>query len=305
MSTVIELLRVKLRKVVGDFGIELECEGQGLKFISDVNWATVKDGSLRGSFPSEAAEYVSKLRYVKGAYTSLKVTRNKGHPHISKLFNFYLKDSIIKKSIRASTHVHVNIQHLTHTELCNYIYILILLEDSLLKLSGETRIGNRFCLSSKEAVGFFDGVNVLFKNRLEEVTLSQDQFKYAVINLATIFRYGTVEIRSLEGCSDVVRITRWVNLLVALRELSKKYKNPLHVMEDLQDFKKSKIQDIVKKFPELLGVGVENDILYGISYSCNVPYSFKERVEKPTPETAVNAFERILGKLRLNEDMVL
>lgn len=281
MSTVREIIRGYVEDVYGDFGIEIECEGKGIIEVHSKYWTTVNDGSLRGQYLEECAEYVSKLQLdTNGKRTALKRTHHKVHPALRSLFRLHLKDAVFNKSPRTSTHVHINVLDLTRKELFNFIYLLTLLEDSLIKLSGKSRQGNRFCLSSKDAVGYFKGVSYLFDVPVRRLRLSEEDFKYSTINLATIGKYGTVEIRCMEGTNDAVRLTRWINLLLSIRDLSKQYVNAYQIMEDLDKFKESKIQSLIKDFPELLGTDIENNILYSISYNCEFPEYYKEIPEK-------------------------
>ena len=277
MSTVRELLAGLVMDVSGDFGIEIECEGKGIKEVNSKYWKTVPDGSLRGEYLESCAEYVSKLRILPdGRFQALIRTKHRVHPSLRSLFTFHLGKAIFDKSPRTSTHVHVNVLDLTRKELFNYVYLLTLLEDILLKLSGKSRLGNRFCLSSKEACGYFQGVACLFKETNTRFRLSAEEFKYSAINLATVAKYGTVEIRSMEGTDDAVRLTRWINLLLSIKDLAKQYTNAYHIMEDLERFKESKIQSLIKEFPELLGTDIENNILYSLSYCCEFPEYYEE-----------------------------
>lgn len=264
--------------VIGDFGIEIECEGEGLKFVDTASWDTKADGSLRGEYPDECAEYVSKKVFSKqnGCDEVFSVVDAKKHPKISYLLDRALGGSVITPSARTSVHVHVNILHLTRAAFCNYVFILMLLEKSLIKISGKGRQGNRFCLSLRETPGTAEAYSEVFSNKDTFPKLELDHYKYAAINLSSVQRYGTIEIRCLEGTRDVKRITEWVGILVALRELARGYKNPLHVWEDFLNIKESRLYDVICKFKSLQTIDIENDVLYSCSFLCEIPLCYVE-----------------------------
>jgi hypothetical protein len=172
-------------EVTGDlFGVELELEGRnvGLRDVATRGWRRTDDGSLRG----ESVEFVTA-----GGKTFDEVQKL-----VKELFDKFTKNGVVfNNSIRTSTHVHLNFSDKTFKQAVNFFTLFTLFEELLQFYSGEDRKGNVFCISTREAEGI---VEVLSKG-LASGSLDGfggDRYKYAACNLCTLYKFGTVEVRT-------------------------------------------------------------------------------------------------------------
>ena len=216
MTKLCELFPFKRK--LGDFGIEIECEGKGLANFESDKWNIVDDGSLRGRFPDERAEYV--------LHSPLLL--NDAIKAVNDLRNLQIANNAkMDFSFRTSVHVHLNVQQLTYPQYLNLIYIYLLLEEPLVRYCGDERIGNRFCLRLQDAEGLLDylfdmfrqGPNCLF-------AFPEDAVRYAAINIAATRKYGSLEFRAMRGNMEVPYISTWLRSLYNLREFAKRFDNP-------------------------------------------------------------------------------
>ena len=208
MKKVIEILG--LRSTKGMFGIEIEAEGNNIRFVENDVWNTVDDGSLRGEFPESRAEFVLRkplnMEHIEAALLNLKEEQEDAQ------FNF---------SVRTSVHVHVNVQQLTEQQLMSFIYSYLLVEELLVDYCGLSRKANRFCLRLQDAEGLMQGLQMLFMNGLAaSKRYLNDDIRYAAINLAAIPKYGSVEFRSMRGTLDTNVLLTWVKALYNIRKFA-------------------------------------------------------------------------------------
>lgn len=183
------------------FGVELELEGRnvGLADVATRGWQRHNDGSLRG----ESIEYTTT-----GAKTldeSVKL--------VSALFEKFAKNNVqFNSSVRTSTHVHLNFSDKLIKHVFNFFTLFTMLEEVLQFYSGEDRKGNLFCISTREAQGIVDELGAaLLKSSLGR--FGNDRYKYAACNLSTLFKFGTVEVRTMRGATSAAQVNSWLNIL--------------------------------------------------------------------------------------------
>lgn len=260
----------------GDVGVEIECEGAGISPSNSPFWRTEKDGSLRGSFPSEAAEFVMSqplhIDHVEIALDSL-ITEQKDAK-----FNF---------SFRTSVHVHVNVQQLTEAEMLAFLYLCLLVEEPLMNFCGETRKANRFCLRYADAEGFDRTLDTLFDRGWSAVRrLDGDKIRYAAINVHALQKYGSIEFRGMRGNMDKEVILPWCQTLIHLRDKAKELGSPIAV------FNKYISMGNAEFITEALGRHADKfsyedqqkDVERSFSLTIDLPHIFKGRKPVPEPE---------------------
>lgn len=215
----------------GRFGLEIETEARShnsypagfLIQAIDMNtggsywelplpsWKAVKDGSLRNF----GVEFVFKkpldLSGVRKALEEFK----KGTKDVK----------FLEGEVGTSTHVHCNVQNESLLFLGNFLSLLILFENLLVEYSGETRRSNLFALPTKSAEGNLVTIIKMFrgleKGRLNEINISEENSKYAAINICNLSSLGSVEIRSFRGTTDADAILNWVSLLDRIYEVAR------------------------------------------------------------------------------------
>ncbi|MBW1801305.1 MAG: amidoligase family protein [Deltaproteobacteria bacterium] len=212
------ILQIKdLKQMDGEVGIEIEVEGENLP-AHVVGWNKVGDGSLRG----ESCEYVIKKPCL----------RNKVKLYTNRIAKAY-KDAgtIINQSDRTSVHIHINIQDMSLTEVYSFIALFLILETPLVKFCGDDRENNLFCLRSSDAEGL---LTILEKSASVKYLdcLNTTEVRYSAINVSAIFKYGSLEFRSMRGTDDVKLIQKWVRILLKLKDAARNYESPLEIIED-------------------------------------------------------------------------
>ncbi len=203
-------------EVKGDVGIEIEVEGANLPQGTGL-WIRERDGSLRGE---EAAEYVLhhpiNIGDVKKELNHLKEA-------------FVKKNSRYDNSPRAGVHVHINVNDLDFKEVITMICMYIILEELFIKFCDKTREGNLFCLSSYDAEHLV--MKLVEACETDNIrTLDNDHLRYSSLNIRSLFKYGSIEFRSLESTKDFDKVELWCQMLYKLKASAKEFGNPEELM---------------------------------------------------------------------------
>lgn len=210
----------------GEIGLEIECEGNKFpkadtyNYGSEANlpkhWLYHKDGSLRGN---DNAEYV-----IKG---TIKFSEAEKHlKALWKALDTY--GTKLDDSNRTSVHVHLNCQMFHANRLASLMCMYIAVEELLTAWCGEHRVGNLFCLRAVDAPGIVETLCRYFRT-YGGMTIP-DGIHYAGMNAQSLQKYGSLEFRSLRGCSDYETILKWVGILQHLYEKSADIKDPRDVI---------------------------------------------------------------------------
>ena len=219
------LQETSLKPIVGcKFGLELEVEGSSIPRAHTIipYWQTITDGSLR-ALP-EALEYKTLPLSIEGIKKALDI------------FEDSAKSSTFKPSIRTSTHLHINVQDMTITQVANFIAIYLLLEGSLYEICGKHRRGNVFCIPLTQCDDILRRFGRLCKQQHQSNlrNLSGDGDKYAALSLRSMYYYGTLEVRTHEGVSEkeLNRVYNWTNIFKGIREYAlKEGVDPIYILQ--------------------------------------------------------------------------
>lgn len=267
----------------GEFGVELEYEGKGFPETPSP-WVGKAEGSLRG----EALEYVLETPMTKeGVGKSL-----------DRLFErFENQGTEIKLTPRASTHIHMNMQHDRLQDILNTILVFTVVEPMVLRLCGQKRNGNLFCMSSYETgdlpVFFRRMQKCMIQNYWDEPPL---RGKYASINSDALFKYGSLEFRCFPNTVDKAEILKWISWLQNVKTISLEqkdktldkfleygYNNPEELTRKLLGYLPS-LGDINSNIHNLIHLGIET------AYEAREPllelYS-SEAKEEPKPKLKI------------------
>jgi hypothetical protein len=110
----------------------------------------------------------------------------------------------------------------------------------LLNICGEERKGNLFCLGLDRA----DTVHSQLVKNLKEHKFfqgfSREAFRYASINLEALYKFGSLEFRSMRGTQDISLIGSWARELHHLVTNAAKAKSPHVFLELLNEGKHKK-----------------------------------------------------------------
>lgn len=164
------------------------------------NWSYTLDGSLR----NKGIEYVNrKPKNIRVITTDLR----------------QLLDSINRETLadpdasRAGFHVHCNAQHMTLLELFTSITTIWLMESVVSFYTGRLREGNLFCVRQvdgshqvRRLATLIAGANNRFINNLSD----ENNYKYGSLNLATLYKFGSLEHRMMKGLvTEPDRLLAW------------------------------------------------------------------------------------------------
>lgn len=207
------------------FGIEVELEGMKVITLKESiakYWGMHEDGSLRKVKPgAEAIEYVLKKPLDFG--TTIKA--------VETLFEHLNTNpgTQVFESYRTSIHVHVNFLNDTMRTTANFITLALIFDELFVSQNGETRIGNNFCLRSKDAEGQLCELMASFKNYGSFFNLTANH-RYSSINIASLLKFATIEFRSLECTTDTKRLIDWIAVIQNLKTEARKYDNPREII---------------------------------------------------------------------------
>jgi hypothetical protein len=206
------------------FGVEIEVEGSNI-LISDSEfnkyWRRTEDGSLRKNNPGDDAwEY----RFREGL--NIKDTERALELIQKRLTRTGVT---LYESGRTSVHVHVNFLKEKLSTLYNFITLAVIFDELFVSQNGPHRVGNNFCFRAKDAQGLLVGItrSIVANGNLGAMDRNH---RYCSINVASLFKFGTVEFRSMEFTIDNNRLMHWVMTLQAMKEAARKFKNPLEIM---------------------------------------------------------------------------
>ena len=256
-----EILNTQLGKtyrggfIDGDIGLENEIEGQNLiplnqhfrpplirrprlaainlraqvdepalpepvKIVESKWWLSKPDGSLRDGIEYIFIKPVSLVN-LKEALEEWKELTVK---HKCKF----------QQSLRTSLHVHINATHLTYREIYCALVAYWLTENLLVKLHGQSREGNLFCLRAKDADFVIQQtINGLENNEYFQ-PLARDEYKYAACNVGALGVFGSLEFRFMRGTSDVNVMELWSTELYNLVHNAGNYVSPQQILDALR-----------------------------------------------------------------------
>lgn len=261
----------------GQFGIEVEVEGAGLPLLDNRYWTSTNDPSLRGN----GLEYVLKkpLNF-KFAEAALNYLEKK------------LANSEVDFSFRTSVHVHLNVLSFTPVQLANLVYLGFLMEEPLTRFCGASRVGNRFCLRSRDAEAGLEYLTHHFSAGIRRGTgfpvLEENEIRYMFLNLGALQKFGSIEFRSMRGTSDAKLLTKWLRILDCIYQFALKSESPRHLAEigPLELFHQI-FGDLAE---DLNYVGMSDDLRRSFSRLIDFPYSCDWVVAGKAKEKNVKAF---------------
>jgi len=209
-----------MKKKAGEVGIEIETEGANLPDNLQYHWDVKGDGSLRAT-KGTPYEYVLRSPVARDKVSEVLRYLNK------KFVEWEAKPDY---SYRTSVHVHINAQPLTILEVFTWLTVYFVVEDMITSMCGRHRIGNRFCLRASDAEGIIGNIiQSLQTGNLGAMT--NPAYRYSACNFSSLAGFGSLEFRALRGTNDEETITRWINLLLHVKDASKEFANPKEVIE--------------------------------------------------------------------------
>lgn len=283
-------------KVDGDFGLEVELEGNNLAYFEGCKLFKLEhDGSLRNGLEVVLKE-PTKMRNLK--------------PVLEDLQKAYNKASVVP-SIRCGVHVHVNATDMTLQELANLIALYYMVEPLILTQCGEGRDSNLFCLPAYQAEGQLYAIHKFFSEG--DPRYLNDHVRYCSMNLTSLRKFGSVEFRALRtpNKDNLESIKKFTQSLFVLKDLAKQYKNPTEI---LRNYSERDYEGLIRKllpyyaedvlkldWLPLLKVGMyvaqDVTISYNLAAARYVPKAKPKAKPKPLPEHLPEAVQRMIEDL--------
>lgn len=213
------------KMVTGEVGLEIEVEGNKFPKNETIGsaiplpWVYHKDGSLRGQ---DNAEYVLKAPIKFDAVPdAIKILWD--------LFAAY--GSKLDVSNRTSVHVHLNAQKFHLNRLAAFLGMYFSVEEMLTEWCGDHRVGNLFCLRAKDATAIVTHLKKFIQ--ADGSYELREGLHYAGLNAHALYKFGSIEIRSLRGCTEPQTILDWVAILRRIYEKSADFPDPRLIPDSL------------------------------------------------------------------------
>jgi hypothetical protein len=191
---------VGIRKVAGDIGVEIECEGKTVSWLpgQSVFWNVVPDGSLRNN----GVEYIFRKPIKIGDLDAAMAE-----------FTKLTKEAKFADSPRTSVHVHRNATGCTLQQVYNVYGFHWLVENMLVEANGANRVGNMYCLRIADAEDLYKCIIKGISTKEYFRRAAGDHYRYSALNPAALLKYGSFEWRFIKGITDPHMISMWVRNL--------------------------------------------------------------------------------------------
>lgn len=227
--TTLNELRGNVYKAKGMVGIEIETETAvpyGLPMFK--HWRSHEDRSLRNF----GVEYV--LSYPLDP-------DGKAYTEAMTEWDAFSMTQNFMPSVYTGLHVHLNMSNVELKKIMNFITIYLIYENVLGRYCGPDRDGNLFCLKTSVAemsyINFCDLAKAIDAGNGSHFIsrLSEERFKYSGLNIVTLNKLGSVEVRTHGGTVRRDEIEQWVNILMALYNEAMRHDDPLSIVRMFRD----------------------------------------------------------------------
>ncbi len=212
-----------LQPTVGEFGLEIETEtlssGDYPKgFIKDgppgpqgqatltlptmKNWSGHYDNSLRNFGLEFVLKEPLKFEQVNKALDEFE-EKTRGV-------------KFIQNAPSTSVHIHWNVMAEEFLTMANFCSLYTLYENLLIAFAGPTRRSNLFALPMRVAEKVVGAQVKMFEALSKgkaQLVFNDGTYKYASLNLSSISRIGSLEIRCMRGTTDVAEIKEWLSII--------------------------------------------------------------------------------------------
>ena len=270
--TVANQMGLRTRK--GHVGIEVEVESKTPGAFAKMKlpqvaeyWGYHMDGSLRGAD--------------NGEFVLLKpVDFDEVDKAVDALWDEFKKNkAVLAESVRTSVHVHLNVLSFYQNRLASLLALWFICEEVLSHFCGDHRAGNLFCIRAKDGPAIITEVKNWFENK-GEYGMDTEGLHYSALNVSALYKFGSVEVRTMRGLTEPAPLKQWVRILKRLYDESAKYSDPRTIIERFS------IQGPVEFFTELFGneapaiiaavqneVNLSGSLFEGMRFAQDIAYS--------------------------------
>lgn len=210
----------------------------------------------------------------------------------------HLENHQVQSSHRTSVHVHVDFSCDTRDTVENFYLLCMLFEPTLYSIGNKQRYNNIYCPGLTHATTQIVDASLLL---LCERSLSRasNVSKYSGINLNSLHRFNTVELRNHEGTTTVSNLIPYLKALIALKYLA------LHLPTQL--IHQGTQQEIMDYLPDVFPL-LETEALveFGENARRNRDYylvcqevAIREPITAPRPSRPDQSLTRMVNNLNL------
>lgn len=215
-------------------GIEWENESINPLMLPDIvtGWQFHNEGSLR----YHGCEFVLN--------PPRKLEESKAY--VKQLFDS-IADNVWTDSIRTSVHVHFDVTKYKIKDIICFGAVYWILEDVLSDFAGEHRKSNLFCLRAKDTEYLLtDLASSVSQKKPFSLHTTENNYRYASINLAAMKKFGSFEFRMMRGTSNQEDIFLWLDCLESIRQFALRFETP-------KDLRKYFLEDVsAGSFPSIV-----------------------------------------------------
>ena len=257
------------------FGIEIELEGLNIRTEDKIIrklWTMHEDHSLRAQIAGRADGAGQTCEYVSISPLSEEKTLES----IQTLFNFLNSPGVtVFPSYRTSIHVHVNCAMETWRTIYNYITLTIIFDELFCSQNGEHRIGNNFCLRFVDAEAPVEELakSIAYYGNIKNIP---QIMRYSSANFASLYKFGTIEFRSMECHTDFERLKRWIKTLQKMKEAARGFQTPQDIINLFSQYNEAEFGAFVlgKHFDQFTNVaGFRKMLRRGMRLAQDFAYS--------------------------------
>jgi hypothetical protein len=206
------------------FGLEIEAElEEPLEYLNK-NWDVKEDGSLRGYGVELVLNGTRKRHWFRNELPVVWDT---------------LERWGINDTMRAATHIHLNVIGMDRNQLVNLLTLYYLAEDIVIDtVCGKSRSNNPFCQRLSDSTHIIELLRVVsnyegYRNILKP-PINTELWKYCALNLAPISTFGSIEFRALRTPqSDYKVILNLMQMLTRMVRMSSKYHRPKDIFNSM------------------------------------------------------------------------
>lgn len=251
------------------YGVEVETELRYPYTVYDNNkWHAKGDPSLRGMFPVE--------------FVSMRPQNRRATEADLRALWVSLREYEMVDTVRAATHLHVNMRGTSALYLANVLTMYYLVEDTVVKYGcGTGRFGNLFCLTGSQCYLTTELIRRMFEGGdMVYCRVNEDHYKYSALNLAALSKFGSLEFRALRTpTKSPDSILEIIALFSKLLVLARNYEHPSQIVSELSSQGAEKFVEFLlpKKIKENMEDPVDfEDIREGLLISQHIAYNSVE-----------------------------